>query len=83
MYAIEYSRRAGRFIRKLDRDGADRILSGIERIRVRPKRFCRRLVGSPYYRLRIGDYRAILDIKEGELVVLVLEIVHRSRAYRD
>ena len=36
------------------------------------------------WRYRVGDYRLICDIQDGELMVLVLglQIVHRSQAYR-
>ena len=34
------------------------------------------------WRYRVGDYRLICDIQDGELVVLVLQVAHRSQAYR-
>ena len=34
------------------------------------------------WRYRVGDYRVICDIQDGELVVLVLQVSHRSQAYR-
>ena len=82
MYRIAFTNTAHTQLGKLERDTASRIADALERIRVRPKRFCTRLVGSPYYRLRVGDYRVIVDIYEGELIVLVIEVVHRSTAYR-
>jgi mRNA-degrading endonuclease RelE of RelBE toxin-antitoxin system len=30
----------------------------------------------------VGDYRVICDIPDGELVVLVLQIAHRSKSDR-
>ena len=38
------------------------------------------LAGS--WRYRIGNYRVLCEIKDGELVVLVFEIAHRSKVYR-
>jgi len=40
------------------------------------------LVGRPGFRLRVGDWRVILDIDEGRLVVLVLQIGSRGGIYR-
>lgn len=42
------------------------------------------LVGnlSPYYRLRVGDYRIIYEIKEDEVVVIVVKISHRKDVYK-
>ena len=34
------------------------------------------------WRYRVGDYRLICDIQDGELVVFVLQVAHRSQAYR-
>ena len=38
------------------------------------------LVG--YWKKRIGDYRLVCDIKDRELVVLVIKVGHRSKVYR-
>ncbi len=34
------------------------------------------------YRIRIGDYRIVFEIRNKRLVVLVIKIGHRSRIYR-
>lgn len=36
----------------------------------------------PGYRLRVGDYRVIYDIRNDELIVLVLKIAPRGEGYR-
>ncbi|MEX0606049.1 MAG: type II toxin-antitoxin system RelE/ParE family toxin [Marinobacter sp.] len=38
--------------------------------------------GEPYWRLRLGRYRAICSINDGELVVLVLKIGSRGDIYK-
>ena len=35
------------------------------------------------YRIRIGDWRIIYAIEDDKLIVLVLEVAPRSRAYRN
>lgn len=41
------------------------------------------LVGKPSrWRYRVGDYRIICEIRHSELIVLVIEIDHRSKIYR-
>lgn len=35
------------------------------------------------WRIRVGDWRIIYEIHDGELHVLVIEIGHRSKVYRD
>ncbi|MFA6191309.1 MAG: type II toxin-antitoxin system RelE/ParE family toxin [Sulfurimonas sp.] len=42
------------------------------------------LVGnlSPYYRLRVADYRIIYEINESEVVIIVIKIAHRKDVYQ-
>ena len=41
------------------------------------ERFVEKLVRYPYYRLRVGDYRVILDIKHESVRILILNAGHR------
>jgi mRNA interferase RelE/StbE len=34
------------------------------------------------YRLRVGDYRVIYEVQDGQLVILVLGVGHRREIYR-
>ena len=77
MYNLEFSKTAEKQIYKLERDIQIRIISTLERIRVRPYASVKRLVGSPYFRLRVGDHRVILNIKEKQLLIIVIEVGHR------
>lgn len=37
---------------------------------------------SEYWRLRVGQYRILCEIHDRERVVLIVRVVHRSKAYR-
>lgn len=78
VYEIVYSETAAKQIEKLPKDVQHRIASTLERIRVRPHRYVMRLVGSPYFRLRIGDYRVILDILEKTVRIFVIEVGYKK-----
>ena len=42
----------------------------------------KRLQGSDYYRLRVGNYRVIFSIENGQLTIMVVQrIRHRKDAY--
>lgn len=44
---------------------------------------CKKLAGNAaYYRIRAGDYRVLYDIREREVLVLVIKIGHRRDVYR-
>ncbi len=80
-YSLMYSAHAVRQLKKLDKDARRRIVSTLERARVRPYPHVKKLVGSPYFRLRAGDYRVILDIRDRELIIYVIEAGHRKNIY--
>lgn len=82
MYEIEFSQTAEKQLFKLEKEVQIRIISTLERIRVRPYPHVKKLVDSPYFRLRVGMYRLILDIKEHKLIIFVIEVGHRKNIYK-
>ena len=74
-----------RAVKKLDRHVAScvlRTLLALEDLDD-PTSRCKALSG-PYtglWRLRVGDYRVILDIRRGELVIVALDVGNRSDIY--
>jgi len=82
MYELIYSKRFVKQVKKLELSSKERIIHVLERIRIRPQDYVRKLVGVPYFRLRVGDFRIILDIYHNELRILVLEIGHRRNIYK-
>jgi mRNA interferase RelE/StbE len=81
MYEIIVSDLAREQLRRLSPELKNRIGCVLERIRIRPFHFVKRLVGSPYYRLRVGNYRVILDIKQDQLIIFLIELGHRKNIY--
>jgi mRNA interferase RelE/StbE len=81
VYQIIWSESAARQLGKLERSVAKRILERVQGLQSDPYRSLRRLVGVPYYRLRVGDYRVIVEITPGRLLILVLKVGHRSQIY--
>lgn len=82
MYSIIYSKKAEKQLEKLEKPIQERIIKSLERIRIRPEAYVEKLVGDPGYKFRVGDYRVILDINKGDLIVLVIKIGHRRNIYK-
>ncbi len=80
-YQIIWTAPAEVQLRKLDRSVARRIYQKVGSLSVDPFRLVRRLVGAPIYRLRVGDYRVLLDIQSGVVRILVLHVGPRSTVY--
>lgn len=82
MYELIYSPGALKALEKLDKIVQERIVSALERLRIRPQSYdVRRLVDMPGYRFRVGDYRVIFDIDKSESKILVLKVGHRKNVY--
>ena len=82
MYDIIFTKNAENQLKKLDRPIQERIIYVLERIRIRPENFVEKLVGEIGFKLRVGDYRIILDLNNSQLVILVLKIGHRRNIYK-
>jgi len=80
-YHVIFSDLALKQLRKLDRETGQRIISTLERIRIRPDAYVKKLVGDEGYRLRVGNYRVILDLDKEKLIILVLTIGQRRNVY--
>ena len=81
-YDIIFSDKALKQLKKLDPSVQKRIIASLERIRIRPVNYVTKLVGDSGYRLRIGDYRVLMDIDNNELHILVLKVGHRKKVYK-
>lgn len=84
-WTIDVSEKAVRALRKMDRQTARRIrdelaeIAELEDPRSRGKALTGNLAG--LWRYRVGDYRIICNIEDGVLVILVVDVAHRSKAY--
>ena len=87
-YSVEYTERAIKELKKLDRYTRQMIyawsgknLVGCENPRKQGKSLMANRRGQ--WRYRIGDYRLICEIKDNELVILALSVGHRREVYKD
>ncbi len=81
MYEIIFSDTASKQFNKLDKIMQERIIGALERIRIRPDNYITKLVGEIAYKLRVGDYRLLLDVEREKLLILVIKIGHRKNIY--
>ena len=82
-YAISLSPAAARQLRKFDPTVRRRIQAAIELLaeNPRPPAATRLVGGAGEWRVRTGNYRVIYEIRDGELLVLVLRMAHRREVY--
>jgi mRNA interferase RelE/StbE len=84
-WEIELSPDAAEWFRKADPQTARRIRAALRAITTldSPRNRGTALTGalSGLWRYRVGDYRVVCDLQDARLVVLVIEIDHRSSIY--
>jgi len=81
-YDLIYTDKVRKQLKKLDKSTQERVIYTLERCRIRPHTRVKKLIGSPYFRLRAGELRIIVDIKDNKLHIMVLEIDHRRKVYK-
>mgnify|MGYP001572677205 FL=1 len=81
MFQIELTETAKDFLKKLQKKDSEIVLNKIYSIRENPYRFLKRLQGEKLWRLRIGDYRAVVDVIISMNKIIVIRIGHRKNVY--
>ncbi len=81
MYSIQIEKNAEEFLKGLQKKDAEIILNKIYSIKDNPFRYLKRLQGDKLWRLRVGDYRAIVDVIISMNRIVVIRIGHRKNVY--
>ena len=78
-YEVRLAPAAVRQLRELDPPGRRRVQAAIDLLAEDPRPPGARLLvgGAGEWRVRTGDFRIIYDIRDGELLVLVVTVGHR------
>lgn len=86
VWTINYSDRALKSLRKMDKQNARRIVDFMDlRIAVAadPRQSGKPLKGElgEFWRYRVGGYRILCEIRDDELIILAATIGHRREVY--
>jgi mRNA interferase RelE/StbE len=82
-YAIDILRSAQKQLERVPAERQDQILSTLEGLAEVPwPDGCAKLTGREAWRIRVGDYRVIYEIRDDTKIVIVVVIAHRKDAYR-
>ncbi len=83
MYKIVIDDKVIKDLKKIDRVWQKRIIEKIKTVLRNNPYSGKKLVGnlSPFWRLRVGDYRVIYAIEESIVTVEVIKIKHRKESY--
>lgn len=83
-YHLKITTSAAKSLMKLPRIEQRRIRSAIDKLATDPRPHgVTKLSGTTdSYRIRVGNYRIVYTIDDGELVIVVIRIAHRKKVYR-
>jgi len=81
-YSIEWHPRARRYLRKLRPDLADHIVRKAKLVSQDPFRHLEHFEGGRFYKLRIGEYRLLIDVDLSSRQLLVRLIGDRRHIYK-
>lgn len=84
-YRIRFTPKANKQVRRLDKAVARRIRQYLEHLDLENPRLVGKPLkgGSGFWRYRVGDYRLLASIRDGELLVLIVDVDHRRQVYRN
>jgi mRNA interferase RelE/StbE len=81
-WSVQFERRADKDLERLDRPVRERVFTAIERLATDPHSAgLRSLAGRPESRLRVGDWRVIVELDVAQRTIVVLRVLPRGRAY--
>ncbi|HUY27183.1 MAG TPA: type II toxin-antitoxin system RelE/ParE family toxin [Candidatus Binataceae bacterium] len=84
-YRVDLSPGARRELRGLDSGTRDRILRALVKLETEPRPPGAKKLKGPgdeLWRVRVGDYRVVYEVRDRILVVLVVRVAHRREVYR-
>ena len=82
MFSIIILPKAKKQLLKLEKQNIEIILKKIYSIKENPLHYIERLKELPSWKLRIGDYRAIMSINTKENKIFIEKIGHRKEIYK-
>lgn len=82
-YSLSFKKSVAKDLRNIPNTDVKRILKCIETLCKNPRaEVCIKLSAQERYRVRQGVYRIIYEIKDTELIILVVKVAHRSVVYK-
>lgn len=84
-WRVQLTRTAQRDLRRLDPPVHRRVDAALRALAEDPQRAgaLRKLTSAPEWRLRIGDWRALVLLDPEQRLIVVTRVLPRGRAYRD
>ena len=83
MYELKFDKKAADFLNKLERGTKERIWKKLQKCKEDPFRFLEHLEEIEGFKLRVGDYRVIIDVDRTNQILHILKIGHRKNIHEN
>jgi len=81
-WQVIWSEKSVKQLEKIDKKDVQKIYDSVLECVEEPFRVVIRLTNSPFYRMRVGKYRVILDLQQNKMIIFVVESDHRGQIYK-
>ena len=81
VYKIHWDKKADRFLSKLSGALSKRIVHKVQQLQEYPFTYLEHYEGKHLFKLRVGDYRLLVDVDNKERIIAVRIIGHRRNVY--
>jgi mRNA interferase RelE/StbE len=81
-YSVKLHPDVVRFLEKCEKELSERIEHKFKLLKEDPFRFLEHFEGQDFYKLRVGDYRALIDVDKERKIIFVRFLDKRSRVYK-
>ena len=80
---LEYSDAIQETLDELEREDAQRVIKKLDAILDFPEHFLDRLKNHPGYKLRVGDFRVLIDWDKDNEEIYAIDVFERKKEYRE
>ena len=81
MYELKFDKKATNFLNKLEEKDKGRIWNKLQECKIDPFRYLKHLENIEGYKLRVGEYRIILDVEKTIKILNIVKIGRRKNIY--
>jgi mRNA interferase RelE/StbE len=81
-YKVKLHSDVAKFLGKLPKNISERIKNKLREVRKNPFHYLERYESEDIYKLRIGDYRALIDVDNSRKILFVRVLDKRSKIYK-
>jgi mRNA interferase RelE/StbE len=82
IWEVIWSEKSVKQLERIDKKNAQKIYDSVLDCVEDPFKTVIRLTNSPFYRIRVGNYRVILDLQQSRMIIFVVETDHGGKIYK-